>query len=100
MIPDPTSRACVTADEAFAELGIDRTTGYRAIKEGTFPVADRATENARHRTASESCMCRSTASRSASACSVIATNLRDTADLLVAFDCSLTLWPTGSSAVG
>ena len=57
MIPDPTSRACVTADEAFAELGIDRTTGYRAIKEGTFPVADRATENARHRTASESSMC-------------------------------------------
>ena len=27
-----------TADEAFAELGIDRTTGYRAIKDGTFPV--------------------------------------------------------------
>lgn len=38
MIPDPATRACVTADEAFAELGIDRTTGYRAIKEGTFPV--------------------------------------------------------------
>lgn len=38
MIPDPSSRACVTADEAFAELGIDRTTGYRAIREGTFPV--------------------------------------------------------------
>lgn len=38
MIPDPSTRACVTADEAFAELGIDRTTGYRAIKEGTFPV--------------------------------------------------------------
>jgi predicted DNA-binding transcriptional regulator AlpA len=38
LIPDPTIRACVTADEAFAELGIDRTTGYRAIKEGTFPV--------------------------------------------------------------
>lgn len=38
MIPDPSIRACLTADEAFAELGIDRTTGYRAIKEGTFPV--------------------------------------------------------------
>ena len=36
MIPDPATRACITADEAFAELGIDRTTGYRAIKEGTF----------------------------------------------------------------
>ncbi len=38
MIPNPATRACITADEAFAELGIDRTTGYRAIKEGTFPV--------------------------------------------------------------
>ena len=38
MIPDPATRACITADEAFAELGIDRTTGYRAIKDGTFPV--------------------------------------------------------------
>jgi excisionase family DNA binding protein len=38
VIPDPAARACVTADEAFAELGIDRTTGYRAIKEGTFPL--------------------------------------------------------------
>jgi excisionase family DNA binding protein len=38
MIPDPSIRACLTADEAFAELGIDRTTGYRAIREGTFPV--------------------------------------------------------------
>ena len=38
MIPDPAIRPCLTADEAFAELGIDRTTGYRAIKEGTFPV--------------------------------------------------------------
>ena len=38
MIPDPATRASITADEAFAELGIDRTTGYRAIKEGTFPV--------------------------------------------------------------
>jgi len=38
VIPDPATRACVTADEAFAELGIDRTTGYRAIKEGTFPI--------------------------------------------------------------
>lgn len=38
VIPDPSTRPCLTADEAFAELGIDRTTGYRAIKEGTFPV--------------------------------------------------------------
>ena len=38
VIPDPATRACITADEAFAELGIDRTTGYRAIKDGTFPV--------------------------------------------------------------
>ena len=27
-----------SADQAFALLGIDRTTGYRAIKDGTFPV--------------------------------------------------------------
>jgi predicted DNA-binding transcriptional regulator AlpA len=27
-----------TADEAFALLGVDRTTGYRSIKDGTFPV--------------------------------------------------------------
>lgn len=27
----------MTAEEAFACLGIDRTTGYRSIKEGTFP---------------------------------------------------------------
>ncbi len=38
MIPDPTTRPCVTAEEAFAELGIDRTTGYRSIKDGTFPI--------------------------------------------------------------
>lgn len=38
MIPDPDLRSCVTADEAFAELGIDRATGYRAIREGTFPI--------------------------------------------------------------
>lgn len=34
----PSARACVTADEAFAALGVDRTTGYRAIREGTFPL--------------------------------------------------------------
>jgi predicted DNA-binding transcriptional regulator AlpA len=28
----------ISAPEAFAQLGIDRTTGYRAIKEGTFPL--------------------------------------------------------------
>lgn len=38
MIPDPAQRSCVSADEAFAELGIDRTTGYRAIREGKFPI--------------------------------------------------------------
>jgi predicted DNA-binding transcriptional regulator AlpA len=35
-IDDP--RPFVSADEAFAFLGIDRTTGYRAIHENTFPV--------------------------------------------------------------
>lgn len=30
--------ACVTAEEAFQQLGIDRTTGYRAIQQGTFPL--------------------------------------------------------------
>lgn len=29
---------CVSAEEAFRRLGIDRTTGYRAIKAGTFPL--------------------------------------------------------------
>lgn len=37
-LPDPESRPCLSADEAFAQLGIDRTTGYRAIRDGTFPV--------------------------------------------------------------
>jgi predicted DNA-binding transcriptional regulator AlpA len=35
-VDDP--RPFVSADEAFAFLGIDRTTGYRAIRENTFPV--------------------------------------------------------------
>jgi predicted DNA-binding transcriptional regulator AlpA len=30
--------ACVSAEEAFEQLGIDRTTGYRAIQRGTFPL--------------------------------------------------------------
>ncbi len=38
MVPDPAERPCISADEAFAELGIDRTTGYRAIRDGTFPI--------------------------------------------------------------
>jgi predicted DNA-binding transcriptional regulator AlpA len=38
MIPDPYERPVLTAEEAFAELGIDRSTGYKAIREGTFPV--------------------------------------------------------------
>lgn len=29
---------CVAAEEAFRLLGIDRTTGYRAIKDETFPL--------------------------------------------------------------
>ena len=35
-LDDP--RPFVSADEAFAFLGIDRTTGYRAIHDNTFPV--------------------------------------------------------------
>jgi predicted site-specific integrase-resolvase len=38
MLPSPQDRPVISADEAFALLGIDRTTGYRAIKEGTFPI--------------------------------------------------------------
>lgn len=37
-LPDPEARLCVSADEAFAHLDIDRTTGYRAIRDGTFPL--------------------------------------------------------------
>lgn len=38
MISDPTTRPVLTAEEAFAQLGIERSTGYRAIRDGTFPV--------------------------------------------------------------
>ena len=38
MLPDPATRPVLTAEEAFAELGIDRGTGYKAIRDGTFPV--------------------------------------------------------------
>ena len=38
VIPDPSERPVISAEEAFAELGIDRSTGYKAIREGTFPV--------------------------------------------------------------
>jgi predicted DNA-binding transcriptional regulator AlpA len=38
VIPDPSDRAVVTAEEAFDHLGIDRSTGYKAIRDGTFPV--------------------------------------------------------------
>lgn len=31
-------RSCVSADEVFRHLAIDRTTGYRAIKAGSFPL--------------------------------------------------------------
>lgn len=36
--PDPVIKPVLSALEAFALLGIDRTTGYRAIQDGTFPV--------------------------------------------------------------
>ncbi len=36
--PQTEDGACVSADQAFRCLGIDRTTGYRAIKTGTFPL--------------------------------------------------------------
>jgi excisionase family DNA binding protein len=38
MLPDPREQPCLSAEEAFALLGIDRKTGYRAIKQGAFPV--------------------------------------------------------------
>ena len=38
MLPDPTERPVISAEEAFRELGIDRTTGYRSIRDGTFPI--------------------------------------------------------------
>ena len=38
VLPDPATRPCLSADEAFGGSGIDRTTGYRAIQEGTFPM--------------------------------------------------------------
>jgi predicted DNA-binding transcriptional regulator AlpA len=38
MLPDPSVRPVVSAEEAFDSLGIDRSTGYRAIRDGTFPV--------------------------------------------------------------
>lgn len=38
MLPDPTDRPVLSAEEAFKELGIDRATGYRSIREGTFPL--------------------------------------------------------------
>jgi predicted DNA-binding transcriptional regulator AlpA len=41
-VDDP--RPFVSADEAFAFLGIDRTTGYRAIHENTFPVPSSASD--------------------------------------------------------
>ena len=37
-LPDPMEQPVVTAEEAFRVLGIDRSTGYKAIREGTFPV--------------------------------------------------------------
>jgi len=36
--PAPEDRPCVSAEEALAQLGIDRTTGYRAIRQGRFPL--------------------------------------------------------------
>jgi predicted DNA-binding transcriptional regulator AlpA len=37
-LPSAVKRPVISAEEAFAHLGIDRTTGYRAIREGQFPV--------------------------------------------------------------
>ena len=37
MLPDPEDRPVLSAEEAFRELGIDRATGYRAIRNGSFP---------------------------------------------------------------
>jgi predicted DNA-binding transcriptional regulator AlpA len=37
-LPDPRERTVIAATEAFRLLGIDRTTGYKAIQDGTFPV--------------------------------------------------------------
>lgn len=38
-LPDPDAQPFLSAEEAFAVFGIDRKTGYRAIKDGSFPVA-------------------------------------------------------------
>jgi predicted DNA-binding transcriptional regulator AlpA len=38
VIPDPRGRPVMTADEVFAELDIDRATGYKAIRDGSFPL--------------------------------------------------------------
>jgi excisionase family DNA binding protein len=38
MALDPKLPPFLSAEEAFAILGVDRKTGYRAIKSGTFPV--------------------------------------------------------------
>ena len=40
MSPNPhrLTPQCISAEEAFRVLGIDRTTGYRAIKDDTFPL--------------------------------------------------------------
>ncbi len=37
-IPDPRRRPVISAQEAFELLNIDRTTGYRTIRDGTFPL--------------------------------------------------------------
>lgn len=38
-LPDPEVQPFLSAEEAFAIFAIDRKTGYRAIKDGSFPVA-------------------------------------------------------------
>jgi predicted DNA-binding transcriptional regulator AlpA len=38
MIPEVAQRPVMSAEEVFAELGIDRSTGYKAIRDGTFPL--------------------------------------------------------------
>ncbi len=37
-LPKPKDQATIHAARAFKILGIDRTTGYKAIREGRFPV--------------------------------------------------------------
>lgn len=37
-VPDPQQRPTISPEETFRMLGINRSTGYKAIQDGTFPV--------------------------------------------------------------